>query len=329
MECNNIGQRNGYSDRQLIECYLKFHSQHKAAEVMGVSRETVARAVRRAGISLDGRKYNGVRGGQQKITDEDLIAESKTMTRDSIAEKYGMNIVSIDKRLHRLGIHCVKKQVVRSQSVHRQSVRPSDVPVWHYVESQGLRINQRHREFSYVSTRGQRIRLKCLKCGAIVERAASTVRQKGIECEYCKSEKQLFDIRCRFIQLLLSVKETKTPKICVACGNEFFSPYPTQKYCSPKCKALHKRGQRKRCKHYGVYYDPDVTRIKVVQRDHCICQICGKKCDPKDRRWGSSGPNFPTLDHIIPLAKGGTHTWDNVQCACGICNSSKRDLITV
>jgi hypothetical protein len=26
------------------------------------------------------------------------------------------------------------------------------------------------------------------------------------------------------------------------------------------------------------------------------------------------------------LANGGTHTWDNVQCAHAICNSYKRDL---
>jgi 5-methylcytosine-specific restriction endonuclease McrA len=38
-------------------------------------------------------------------------------------------------------------------------------------------------------------------------------------------------------------------------------------------------------------------------------------------------PDAPTVDHIIPLAKGGTHTWDNVQLAHWSCNSDKRDII--
>lgn len=32
-----------------------------------------------------------------------------------------------------------------------------------------------------------------------------------------------------------------------------------------------------------------------------------------------------TFDHIIPLAKGGTHSADNLVMACGPCNSSKSD----
>lgn len=30
-----------------------------------------------------------------------------------------------------------------------------------------------------------------------------------------------------------------------------------------------------------------------------------------------------TQDHVVPLSKGGTHTFDNVQPLCGHCNSSK------
>lgn len=34
----------------------------------------------------------------------------------------------------------------------------------------------------------------------------------------------------------------------------------------------------------------------------------------------SDGPDYPTIDHVIPLSKGGSHTWDNVKVACGECN---------
>jgi 5-methylcytosine-specific restriction endonuclease McrA len=36
-------------------------------------------------------------------------------------------------------------------------------------------------------------------------------------------------------------------------------------------------------------------------------------------------PTAPTVDHIIPLARGGSHTWDNVQLAHHLCNSLKGD----
>ena len=33
-------------------------------------------------------------------------------------------------------------------------------------------------------------------------------------------------------------------------------------------------------------------------------------------------------DHIIPLAKGGEHSWDNIQLAHRICNSLKADKVS-
>lgn len=33
----------------------------------------------------------------------------------------------------------------------------------------------------------------------------------------------------------------------------------------------------------------------------------------------------PTLEHVIPIARGGNHSIGNLVSACGICNSSKQD----
>lgn len=32
-----------------------------------------------------------------------------------------------------------------------------------------------------------------------------------------------------------------------------------------------------------------------------------------------------TVDHIIPKAKGGLDTWENLVCACTVCNNKKGD----
>lgn len=192
-------------------------------------------------------------------------------------------------------------------------------------------VNKKHGEsFEYVSHDKGRVKLRCKTCGNIIERAQSTVREKNIRCEHCKEAEDAKDARRKLVLFLVALKESKTPKTCKNCGKAFYSPYATKEYCSDSCRKKARRtgnSYRSRCRHYGVYYDPRVTREKVLERDGYVCQVCGKKCDENDHRWGTSGPDFPTLDHIVPLAKGGAHTWDNVQCACGICNSYKRDLL--
>jgi 5-methylcytosine-specific restriction endonuclease McrA len=54
------------------------------------------------------------------------------------------------------------------------------------------------------------------------------------------------------------------------------------------------------------------------------CSICGKECVRTPDRRGSL---YPTVDHIIPISKGGSHTWDNVRLACRGCNTAKRDRL--
>lgn len=124
-------------------------------------------------------------------------------------------------------------------------------------------------------------------------------------------------------------------KVCVVCGKEFKTYKSRQVTCSTECSCARQEFRHNhrntsfgaRCRHYGVQFDATVRADLVIKRDNCVCQICGKKCDPDDKRWGNFGPDYPTIDHILPLAKGGTHTWDNVQCACGMCNTKKGDLL--
>lgn len=63
----------------------------------------------------------------------------------------------------------------------------------------------------------------------------------------------------------------------------------------------------------------------VFARDEYQCGICGL---PTDRTKGWPHPDAPTVDHIIPVSKGGTHTMANVQCSHWSCNLGKRDSLT-
>ena len=75
--------------------------------------------------------------------------------------------------------------------------------------------------------------------------------------------------------------------------------------------------------------DRDISLDKLYSRDKGICYICGEKCDFKDyeERNGHfiAGSNYPSIDHIIPIARGGKHAWDNVKLAHHKCNTNKRD----
>lgn len=83
---------------------------------------------------------------------------------------------------------------------------------------------------------------------------------------------------------------------------------------------------KKRSDFYGCeYFDSSITLEKVIERDHGICQICGLYVDKTDIDRGHIKRMYPTVDHIIPLSKGGTHTWDNVQLAHMMCNAGKCD----
>jgi hypothetical protein len=59
-----------------------------------------------------------------------------------------------------------------------------------------------------------------------------------------------------------------------------------------------------------------IDRALVIARDNDTCYICGAK---------PLGFNL-TLDHVIPLSKGGTHSADNLRVACRACNARKYNL---
>lgn len=65
-------------------------------------------------------------------------------------------------------------------------------------------------------------------------------------------------------------------------------------------------------------FDP----AKVWARDNGKCGVCATAIDP-ELAWPHKMSR--TLDHVIPLSKGGTHELANVQLAHMVCNARKNN----
>lgn len=83
------------------------------------------------------------------------------------------------------------------------------------------------------------------------------------------------------------------------------------------------KSYKARASRHGVPYEP-VNRQRVFKRDGWQCGICHEAVDPE---LGYPHPGSVSLDHIVPMSKGGPHTYENTQCSHLRCNLIKRDKI--
>ena len=128
-------------------------------------------------------------------------------------------------------------------------------------------------------------------------------------------------------------KNLSIQRSCENCGKKFRSNKNTMT-CSDKCmkrnwerKSITRR--RARLLMNGRV-DKDISLEKLFDRDEGLCYICKEKCHWEDYEINKEGYKFvgrkyPSVDHFIPVSKGGTHTWDNVKLAHHYCNSIKSD----
>jgi 5-methylcytosine-specific restriction endonuclease McrA len=112
------------------------------------------------------------------------------------------------------------------------------------------------------------------------------------------------------------------PRIMALCGycDGVMEAYPYQRYCSRACRRRFDK-DRRRALVRGAFVET-VDRAKVYERDGWRCQVCGD-CVPQDA--DVPHPLAATVDHVVPLAGGGEHSYANVQLAHFICNSRKSD----
>lgn len=140
--------------------------------------------------------------------------------------------------------------------------------------------------------------------------------------------------RIKQLRAKLAAKASFGSRPCSVCGGPvgYSSMGAPRSYCSDSCikqsdgyrrsKAAWRKARKARQRGATV---ERVDAIRVFERDGWRCHLCGRRT-PKGAR-GTYRPNAPELDHIVPLSKGGTHSYVNTACACRECNLRKSDRV--
>ena len=117
---------------------------------------------------------------------------------------------------------------------------------------------------------------------------------------------------------------------CQICGAQFRSNQKDRKTCGGECSRVYANAKSDHRIRRECLVDKNITLKRLYERDSGICYLCGGLCDWNDKRIGKSGimicgDTYPTKDHVVPLAKGGLHSWENVKLAHWKCNVEKSD----
>lgn len=108
-------------------------------------------------------------------------------------------------------------------------------------------------------------------------------------------------------------------RTCAHCGAAFRPAFgdKRRRWCSLACHRQLRINLIKIARQRGEC----IKKLEVFIRDGWRCQLCGVRTS--QHLMGTRHERAPELDHIVPLARGGEHSYDNVQLACHSCNMKK------
>lgn len=122
-------------------------------------------------------------------------------------------------------------------------------------------------------------------------------------------------------------KKGNHQSICPDCGIKHIACWKIS-YCeSCKKKRMSKYKKALKNKRKAIIksssYGETVYADKVFNRDRWRCYICNIKVQKRNL----IADNAAELDHVIPLSKGGVHTYTNVKTCCRKCNREKSNAL--
>lgn len=186
------------------------------------------------------------------------------------------------------------------------------------------------------------IHIKCKICGAVLERKGQVARRTyKILCENCRRLRHEEEEKERLQRKHQKEEHRKRIAykqqsflVCPECGGLFYDESGRRKYCSEKCalRVMSRNNEtRRRARAKEHPFDKGITLYYLYVRDKGKCYMCGRECDWNDSYYKGNvfiaGDTYPSIEHIVPLSKGGAHTWENIKLACRKCNYMKSDSL--
>lgn len=205
------------------------------------------------------------------------------------------------------------------------------------------------KTFDYISfEKKDRIWFRCKKCGLVAPRGndAFKGRQERLLCRNCGNGMRLYSQEVDDILVYYSEGHS-VAETCEKYGigknklNNYIkrrgvSNGRTWREGAQECnraraeaavipgRVSRNSSHYKRARLRGAPAEIGITLPKLIKRDGLTCAICGLPCF-----YGGDylADLYPTIDHIVPISKGGGHIWSNVQLAHRLCNINKSNLI--
>ncbi|MGZ4663708.1 MAG: HNH endonuclease [Frankiaceae bacterium] len=82
-------------------------------------------------------------------------------------------------------------------------------------------------------------------------------------------------------------------------------------------------GHRRRALLASVPRERGITVAALIKRDGDLCHWCRCRMTTAPAKGHVFVPSKATIEHVLPLSRGGGHVWANVVLACWQCNVRK------
>lgn len=285
------------------------------------------------------RKEKAIRNEQMKIYKAEGHTMAEVAERFGVAEGTAQNICKgIAPQFERCHLHNQYTGGSFDRIANCQRILTAANPNFEYVGG-------------FVDTDSP-VNIRCKACGHEFTRSMVGLRHlnKKHECPNCKAErkrreaeedkkkKQELAEQRKVISYQHRLKRAKATQYrmetCKCCGSLFVLTRKGTDYCSDVCrnKTMNAIAKDKRIKRMrAVIVDRNITLEELYRRSNGRCALCGELCDYNDYYYRGktfiAGNNYPSIDHIVPLSKGGLHSWENIQLAHRRCNTVKSDSV--
>lgn len=291
---------------------------------------------------------SGVKDTARTLSDKipDLVAMRKSeMTYKDIAKALGVSPYTVQRELSRLGMEYSEPEKQALQIARNRVYAHSEADVTAI-------IRMRCQTIEYVSgyvRNTDKFTVRCTVCGREWKTSLHTLIHGSGCCPLCRLDQKerereqkateisakkalVAELRKRDKESRIEMQriaERQTTRTCPVCG----AKVTNKVYCGPTCRNRAKNSRKeiaRRSRLKDACVDRDITLEALFKRDAGVCHICGERCNFEDYTVLDdtfiAGNFYPSIDHVVPLAKGGHHSWDNVKLAHRVCNSRKGTL---